>query len=43
MKKIGESKPLNSLVQLDKTAKLYQELNKKKIKRRDLWRRDWNK
>ena len=41
--KDSASKPLNVLVQLDRTAKLYQELNKKKIKRRNLWKKDWNK
>ena len=33
----------DGLVRLDKTAKLYRELNKKKVKRRNLWKKDWNK
>ena len=45
------TKDTDGLVRLDKTAKLYQELNKTKFdirlksatKRRNLWKRDWNK
>jgi hypothetical protein len=42
----SRTKPKNSggLVQMDRTARLYQELKKKKTtKPRELWKRDWTK
>jgi len=46
--RVGASKPIkkpSGLVQLDKTARLYQELQKKNKanKPRELWKRDWSK
>jgi hypothetical protein len=45
---VEASKPIkkpSGLVQLDKTARLYQELQKKNktTKPRELWKRDWSK